>query len=63
MEKIELTGLYDNVDISTILAAFRFPSQIALLSPDTEEDTKAFKVVAAYLEKFKKVINYDINEL
>ncbi len=62
VEKIEVTGLYDNVDLSTILPAFRFPSQLALLSPDGEEDTDAFKVLVAFLAKSKKVVIYATNE-
>lgn len=55
MERIEVSSLYDIVDIRCILSAFRKPSQMGQLSPSEDTDAQALNVLAAYMDKMRKV--------
>jgi len=60
VQKIELTGLYNNADISAIIPAFRLSPQKALLSADGDSNTETFKTVVEYLGKVQKVSYYSL---
>jgi hypothetical protein len=58
VQKIELTGLYNNTDIRDIIPAFRMSPQKALLSGDIDNNAESFKAVVRYLSKVQKVSYY-----
>jgi len=48
--------VHDAADIHLALAAFKEPSQTALLSPCNETDIAGFSYAFAYFERTRKVI-------
>ncbi|KAF9535810.1 hypothetical protein CPB83DRAFT_842386 [Crepidotus variabilis] len=54
IKKVDMEGLYDNLDICALLPALRYPPQLGLLSAETDKDEKPFKTVVAWLAKFNK---------
>lgn len=52
---LSMTTILDVLDLRSILPAFRPWTQLALLSPQEEQDDEPFKVLYRYLEKFLMV--------
>jgi hypothetical protein len=61
VQTIELTGLYNNADISAMIPAFRMSPQKALLSVDSDNNAELFKTVVRYLGKVQKVSYYSLS--
>jgi hypothetical protein len=55
LKKIEVNYMYDYSDIRAIVPAFRRPPQLALASPEAEEDVPKFRAIFHYMEKQQRV--------
>lgn len=55
MEKLELSSLYNIVDVQTMLAVFRNPAQMAQLGTSDKDNAAKLAVLSQYMVKTHKV--------